>query len=277
MTAYFTDQERYARQIELFGARGQELISSTTVAVIGLGGLGSHVCQQLAYLGVRKWIIIDDDPVDKTNLNRLIGATVDDLGRKKGEAAQRQILTIQPGSAIERVDHKVPNNKVSQAISDADVIMGCVDNDYPRMLVNELASTLHLPFIDSASGVRERDRIAFGGRVVVADADPGCLHCLGLLDQAEIRRAQMSPEELEVEARIYGVPVTQLTASGPSVVTVNGVVASLATTEFVALVTGLRTPRRRLTYRGDLGTVNSNNDEPEPGCYYCQQRRVGTD
>jgi molybdopterin/thiamine biosynthesis adenylyltransferase len=273
MTVESTDEERYARQIELFGARGQELISSTKVAAIGLGGLGSHVCQQLAYLGVRKWIIVDDDPVDRTNLNRLIGATIEDLGKKKGEVAERHILSIQPGSVIKRVDHKLPDEEARGSIGDSDVIMGCVDNDYPRMLLNELAGRHHLPFIDSASGVRERDRIAFGGRVVVAGADPGCLHCLGLLDQAEIRRAQMSPEELEVEARIYGVPVNELTKSGPSVVTVNGVVASLAATEFVALVTGLRVPRRRLTYRGDLGTVNSNTDEPEPGCYYCRQRR----
>jgi len=46
---------------------------------------------------------------------------------------------------------------------------------------------------------------------------------------------------------------------------------ALAATEFVALVTGLRAPKRRLTYRGDIGTVNSNTDEPEPNCYYCLQ------
>src|ERR1035441_5451700 len=65
---------RNARQILAFGQVGQDLIEAQSVAIVGLGGLGAHVAQGLAYLGVKKYILIDDDVLTETNLNRTPGA-----------------------------------------------------------------------------------------------------------------------------------------------------------------------------------------------------------
>jgi hypothetical protein len=73
----------------------------------------------------------------------------------------------------------------------------------------------------------------------------------------------MSPDEREIDRRIYGVDRDALARAGPSVVSVNGVVASLGVTEFMAHVTGLREPVRQLTYRADLGTVTKLLDPPQ--------------
>jgi hypothetical protein len=106
--------------------------------------------------------------------------------------------------------------------------------------------------------------------VVAAGISPGCLFCLDLLDQRQIRHATMTPEELAAEAAIYGVPVDALDATGPSVVTINGVVASLAATEAMVYLTGLRSPAKQLTYRADQGGVRINLDLPTAlGCPYC--------
>jgi hypothetical protein len=80
----------------------------------------------------------------------------------------------------------------------------------------------------------------------------------------------MSPKERAADERIYGVKRELLGGAGPAVVSINGVVASLAVTEFLALVTGLRDPFGKLTYRADLGTVTRSNDKPAAGCYYCE-------
>src|SRR6266511_5683611 len=66
------DEDRYARHIPLFGAEGQERIGAASVAMVGLGGLGSQVAQQLAYLGVSRFHLMDGDVVSTSNLNRLI-------------------------------------------------------------------------------------------------------------------------------------------------------------------------------------------------------------
>ena len=159
--------------------------------------------------------------------------------------------------------------RAETALPGVDLIFGCFDNDYARLLATSIAATLKIRYIDAASGVELDQGPAYGGKVVCAGMTPGCLYCLGLLDQDEIRRAQMTNDELEVEARIYGVPVASLRGSGPSVVTLNGVVASLATTEAMVLLTGVRQPRKQLIYRGNLGTITSSTDQPIRTCAYC--------
>jgi molybdopterin/thiamine biosynthesis adenylyltransferase len=273
MTGNGEPSDRYSSQIGLFGAEGQMMIERASVAVIGLGGLGSHVCQQLAYLGVRRFTVVDHDIVEDTNLNRLIGAALPDVRSTKVSVAKRMIEVIVPGAEVSPIGRKIPHPDVEQALTGVDVVFGCVDNDYPRLVLNQLCAERHLPYIDSASGIDGGDERApvYGGRVLVAGTSAGCLHCLGLLSQREIRLAQMTPEELDTEAAIYGVPVAELIGTGPSVVSINGVVASLAVTEFMALTTGLREPLKLLNYRGDTGAVRQNIDEPSDECYCCSQ------
>ena len=72
-----------------------------------------------------------------------------------------------------------------------------------------------------------------------------------------------------MEARTYGVPESALAGTGPSVVSVNGVVASLGVTELMCWATGLRPPVPHLVYRGDLARVGRCEDPPAPVCAVC--------
>jgi hypothetical protein len=74
--------------------------------------------------------------------------------------------------------------------------------------------------------------------------------------------------ELVVERRLYGVPADSLGATGPAVVSLNGVVASLAVMEWMVWTTGLRSPAPLLEYRGSAGAVFVNKDQPREDCYY---------
>ena len=71
--------ERYARNIGLIGAYGQRRVEQTRVAIIGYGGLGSHLGQQLAYLGTRDFVVVDGDIISESNLHRLAGAVPADI------------------------------------------------------------------------------------------------------------------------------------------------------------------------------------------------------
>jgi molybdopterin/thiamine biosynthesis adenylyltransferase len=255
--------------LDVFGQEGQRRIGASKIAVLGLGGLGSQVCQQLAYLGAMHFVIVDQDDVEESNLNRLVGANESDVGRSKNLVTERMIKSIQRTSVIESIDHKVPHDEVDSAVSSADVIVGCFDNDYPRMLTTILASQHGIPYVDAASGVDIGEgRFEFGGRVAVAGTSPGCLHCMKLLSQDEIRRAKMDDRELLQEAKLYGVPVESLRATGPSVIGINGVVASLAVVETMFILSGVGTLRKLITYRGTPGWVSFRDPELDD-CYYC--------
>jgi molybdopterin-synthase adenylyltransferase len=260
-------EERYARHLGLFGEEGQRRIAATTVAIVGLGGLGSHVAQQLAYLGVTRFALFDGDAVEASNLNRLIGAGEVDVGSPKVAVAERLIAAVQPSARIAVEPRHFDADAHADAVGDVEVLFGCVDEDPARLGLLRVASEFAVPYVDLASDVAPEGE--FGGRIVFASDGKRCLSCLGELDQHALARAQMSPEQRAADDAIYGVDRDALGESGPSVVSVNGVVASLAVTEFFAWRTGLREPRGYLTYRGDLATVGSRADPPREYCHYC--------
>jgi hypothetical protein len=98
--------------------------------------------------------------------------------------------------------------------------------------------------------------------------ETGCLSCQGVLDQGEVRRDLASDAQRADEDAIYGVSKAALGAGGPSVVSVNGVVASLGVTELMAMVTGMRKPFGQLDYRGHEGIIRRVIDRAAD-CYYC--------
>jgi hypothetical protein len=269
------DEGRYSRNIALFGENGQDRIAATTVAIVGLGGLGSHVAQQLAYLGVVRYALIDDDQITESSLNRVVGARADDVALKttKVRSAERLIRSVQPGAVIELVETPLTRNASDSAgtmVRTADVVFGALDRELPRLILTDLCSSAHITYFDLATDTGGEDDDWYGGRVVYSHGT-GCLSCLGLLDQRLIRLEQMTEAELETERRLYGLSGELLPGSGPAVVSVNGVVASIAVTEFMAHVTGLRRAATQLVYRGDLPRVTLSKDAPHDGCPYCSR------
>jgi molybdopterin-synthase adenylyltransferase len=263
--------ERYSRNKGLFGAEGQKCIAATNVAIAGLGGLGSHVAQQLAYLGVVDYGLIDFDIATDSSLNRLVGARDDDVGAatKKIAVAERTIIGIKPDATVRKADARVDGPDADALIRGADVVFGCLDRDVPRLQLTELCARYAKPLFDLASDVGGDDHdLWYGGRVVLCDGTR-CLSCLGLLDQQEMARDSMSPDQREAHDRIYGIARAALHNTGPMVVSINGAVASIAVTEFMVLVTGLREPFAHLNYLAHQQVIRRSIDPPEPGCYYC--------
>jgi hypothetical protein len=264
--------DRYSRNEGLFGAEGQRRIRETKVAIVGLGGLGSHVAQQLAHLGVENYGLVDFDIVTNSSLNRLVGAQEADVeGKtKKIAVAERMIKSIKADAAVHPEEARVTDAGVEAVIARADIVFGCLDRDLARLQLTELCARYGRTLFDLASDVNdEDDELRYGGRVVVCDSNR-CLACLALLDQREMARDSMSPDQREAHDRIYGVRSSALGETGPMVVSINGAVASIAVTEFMALVTGLRAPLTNLQYYAERQVVRRSTDQPAPDCYYCK-------
>ncbi len=265
--------ERYVRHEGLFGAGGQEKLARARVGIAGTGGLGCFVSLELAYLGVSLQTLVDADDVELRNLNRLVWATPADIGRLKVDVTAEMVSRILPGTDPVKVPHALEHPDAQAALAELDVIFSCLDDDHARVNLIALATAAGIPFFDLATDViPEPGKVpTFGGRIIFSGHGERCAYCMRELDQAEIRRATMTPQELTVEASIYGVPVSALTrSSGPSVVSLNGVIASLAVTEFMKFITGLLTPAPMLRYNGNTSSVRRVLDAPSiVPCPYC--------
>lgn len=267
--------DRFDRQRKIFGDEGQKRLGGSTVGVVGAGGLGSFVVLEVAYLGVGKILIVDDDRLDDehTNRNRLVGAWESHApGVLKVHLLRDLALMIDSGIEVEVVEGRLESADAKAALAVADIVVGCLDHDGPRFALNEFCCQHGLPLIDSASDtIPEEGEVIFGGRVCVATPDTGCLMCLGVLDQNEMREYFESPTQRTDRRAIYGVDQDALAGGGPAVITVNGVVASVAATELMVLVTGVRAPIAHQEWRGDQGYL-VRRPSPEEGCYYCSLR-----
>lgn len=251
--------QRYDRGIRLFGEEGQAKLRRTTVAVAGVGGLGSPVALHLALLGVRRVYLIDDDDLDETSRNRFIGARdADPAGSPKVELAAR--LIRETNSQVEGITiyKGLISEEAFDAIRASDWVFGCFDHDGPRAVLNELCAAYTKPYIDLASDVPEPG--VYGGRICVATGGQGCLECMDQLERRDVRRYLASDEERRQEDAIYGITRDALGETGPAVVTINGVVAALGATEFMVAVTGLRQPVRLINYRGHQGKTSASAD-----------------
>ena len=162
-------------------------------------------------------------------------------------------------------------------IKKSNYAFGCLDNDGSRLVLNELCIAFEIPYFDLASDIITDGNLSYGGRVFVNFDNNGCLYCydLDLISVQDASRELCSPDAQRDFEKIYGVSKEYLEGTGPSVVSINGIIASLAVTEFMVMITGLRSPSRLLNYHGHLGgIVNRNTEGPSnKDCYYCKSVR----
>ncbi len=264
--------DRYNRSVLMFGVEGQAKIERSTVSVVGAGGLGCIVVQHLLLLGVKLIYIIDFDLLDETSRNRFVAAKASDPNGKVKKAALLKRLgeEINPTVIVEVIDRKLETKEAFDAIRNSDFVFGCVDEDGPRSILNELCAAYEKPYIDAASDVLEDG--AFGGRVVTCIDGNGCLSCAGVLDRDEIQKYFENENDRSLRRKIYGIDHLALAKKGPSVSPLNGVIASLAAMEFVLALTGFGTPQFHLEYRGHLGTITKVKADSR-NCRICKQVR----
>lgn len=265
------EETRYDRQIIFLGEEGQKKIEQTKVGIVGLGGIGGQVAQSLAYLGAVQFVLIDDDAVNLTNLNRLVGAYPEDAkeGRPKTAVAARMIQNINPNTVIQEIPKNLRTKEAIGALIGVDTIFGCVDHDGPRLVLTELAASYSIVLIDLASEIfHENGKIVdFSGRIIVCKPGDYCLDCANQIDMERAKQELESKNTQAVrEAHGYGLGEQ---APSPSVISLNGVIANLGTTEFMFMVTGLEKPVKHSTYYGLRRRINIREDGRRPDCYIC--------
>jgi len=262
-------ESRFDRNVRFFGTEGQNRIGTRSLAIIGIGGLGTHVVQQAALLGFSEFWLIDPEVLSLTNLNRYVGVNASDVGTAKVVLGARIIHNVNPAATVVQVHDRLQSRAAFEAIRQADVVVGCLDTDGARLVCAEVAAAAGKPYIDLASDILAEESTRFGGRMVFSFLGAGCIVCRGLIDLEEAR-FELDANAAATHEAIYGVPRAALADHvGPAVVSINGVVASLGVTELMLEVTGVRRANAVMTYRGELGKVLLSSDTPPTDCYYC--------
>jgi hypothetical protein len=212
-----------------------------------MGGGGTHIVQQLAHIGFQNYVLYDDDIIEESNLNRLVGGTVLDveLESPKINIAIRTIRGLQPTAII--YPYRTKWQLKPRLLRTCDIIFGCVDGYQTRRHELEVMCRRYLiPYIDIGLDVHhvEGHPPRMAGQVILSMPDGPCMHCLGFL----------SEEKLNEEAQKYGAA-----GEHPQVVWANGNLDSTAVGVGVDLLTDWSKLLRStvyLAYDGNLGTMS---------------------
>jgi adenylyltransferase/sulfurtransferase len=167
--------ERYARHIVLreIGGAGQTRLLGATVAVIGAGGIGSPALQYLAAAGIGRLIVIDDDRVDLSNLQRQTLFATADIGAPKAEAARAALARLNPDVTVEPRIVRLDTTNATALIAGADVVLDGCDNFVTRLAVADAALAARIPLVSAAVGQFEGQLAVFRGW----EPDKPCYRC----------------------------------------------------------------------------------------------------
>lgn len=239
-----TTNERFVRQ-SFLGPNAQRVVERAVVGVIGVGGGGSHITQQLAHIGFLNYEVYDPDVVEASNYNRLIGVLDGDVAARtpKIEIATRIIKGLQPDARIGGYQRRWQEDP--GPLRSYDLIFGCADTFAARRELEVFARRYMIPLIDIGMDVHqagdEPPRVV--GQAILSLPGGPCMTCVGFLTE----------EKLAKEAALYGA------AGGrPQVVWPNGVLALTAVGIAVDLLTNWTRMARDvvyLSYDGNDGTI----------------------
>ena len=158
---------RYLRNLGTVGLEGQAKLLRSTVAIVGLGGLGGYVTEALARMGVGRLALIDGDVFEEHNLNRQLLSSEAGLGLDKVQAAQRRVAEI--NRAVEVVSHteRLTRENLPRLLEGADVVVDALDRLPIRLVLQEGAQALGIPLVHGSIA-------GFLGQVMtIFPGDPG--------------------------------------------------------------------------------------------------------
>lgn len=265
------DMEQYDRQVRAFGSAGQHIVSNLKVALVGLGGTGSVAAQQLAHLGVRRFVLIDPDVLEKTNLNRVVGTGPGSTGQAKIDTAAALITSIQPEASVQRVQRSVTAKEAIKALRTVDCVFMCTDSHVSRALLSEFSYQYLVPAFDIgvAINAREGKVEAVTGRTQMVGPGLPCLWCSQVLNAHRIREELMTEQQRAADPYFNEGGERQ-----PAVISINSTMVSMAVTMFLGAFTAIPVEARWQSYDALTGKVRPLSAKSDKACGVCGEEGV---
>jgi hypothetical protein len=234
-----TQHAKFERNIQAFGPDIQTVLNDLSVAVVGAGGTGSAVAEQLVRLGIRKLQIVDGDRLSESNVTRVYGSSPADIGRFKVEVLRDHLMRIAPDLQCDALVGMATVKRTAQFLTAADVVFGCTDDNAGRLVLSRLSTYYLLPVIDVGvllSSDRGGLLSGIDGRITTMTPGAACLVCRNRIDLARAAAELKTPEERKRLADEGYAPA--LGQTEPAVVAFTTAVASAAVSELLDRLIG---------------------------------------
>lgn len=151
-------ENQFQRTEILIGKENLEKLKQCRVAIFGIGGVGSYVAEGLVRAGVYKFILIDNDKIDITNINRQIHATYKTIGKYKVEEMKKRMQEINPNAEIKIIKEFVTENNIEEILNEKiDYIIDAIDTVKSKLEIIKKAKQKNIPIISSMGTANKLD------------------------------------------------------------------------------------------------------------------------
>ena len=268
----------FDRQVLVFGNKIQESLQNIHIGIVGAGGTGSCVAEQVARLGVGQISIFDDDKLEKSNMSRVFGSTLKDVGKNKAEILANHIKNIEIGTSVNAYPKSICEKDTAMKLRDCDVIFGCSDTHSSRGIITRLSHYYFIPFIDLAVLVNSSGGIIqeIVGRVTTVFPGEACLFCRDRIKPEIITLEGMTEKERKRLVSEKYAP--ELDTDDPSVITFTAEVACQGVTELIHRIADFKGSDYNSTEMlmfFDKNSIRTNTVPPKDNCLCMREENLG--
>lgn len=261
----------FDRSVRAFGPAVQQTIGMLKIAVVGAGGTGSAVAEQLVRLGARNLLLMDADTLSVSNVTRVYGSTLDQVGKPKVAVLAHHLQNIAPDVHCKTTTDMCSHEPAARELSDVDLVFGCTDDNAGRLVLSRLSTYYMVPVIDLGvllSSDEAGELVGIDGRVTVLSPGNACLVCRNRIDIARAAAEMQTPQERNRLADEGYAPA--LGDQEPAVVTYTTMVAAAGVNELLERLVSYGDPARpsELLLRIHDREVSGNTVQPAAR-HYC--------
>lgn len=261
----------FDRNIRAFGPDIQRVLGDLRVGIVGCGGTGSAVAEQLVRLGIRDLVLIDPDRLSLSNVTRVYGSNPSRTGDLKVSVLIEHLCLIASDLKYVTLNSMINLENTARALVDCDIVFGCTDDNAGRLVLSRFATYLMTPVFDLGvllSSDEDGQLTGIDGRITILGPGAACLVCRGRVDMARAAAELLTPEERNARANEGYAPA--LAGVEPAVVAFTTAVAAAAVNEFLERLIGYGVQPRptEVLLRLHEREISINIAQPRRG-HYC--------
>ncbi len=267
----FSLSPAHDRNVRAFGPAVQATLNDLHVGIVGCGGTGSVIAEQLVRLGVRQFTLFDPDELSESNVTRVYGSTFVDVGRAKIDVLGAHLSRVASDVRVEALKAAITEESIARRLTECDVLFGCTDDNAGRLVLSRTATYFLTPVIDCGvvlTSANQGQLTGIDGRVTLLTPGEGCLVCRGRIDLARAAAEVRSTQEQGRLTREGYAPA--LGGIEPAVVTFTTAVGAVAVSELLERLIGYGPEPRpsEILLRCHEREMSTNRVSPREG-HYC--------
>jgi hypothetical protein len=232
--------QEFSRTISSWGSSKQEDISRMKIGIVGMGSVGSIIAEALLRTGIEDLVFIDFDTIERKNIDRLLAASEEDIGKFKVDFQKNRLLDVnlRKGLKIEALPNSITEKIGLEAAIDCDLLFSCVDMPLPRFTLDCIAYSNFIPVIDGGIDTNPNYDLSNieQARWKAHTVGPHriCMQCLGQYTPSDVSLEQSG--ELDNPKYIKGLPKEHFINRGENVFGFSLSLAGMEIQQFLSMV-----------------------------------------